>query len=304
MRMQLTHIATREGKLLSFLRRELGLSCALIKRLKYQHAYQVNGQAARTNHPVRPGDAIAVTLLESVPDFPAENMPLSVLYEDDALLAIDKPAGILTHPSFHRLTGTLANGVLWHYQRTGQSSAVHFVNRLDRDTFGVVLVAKNAHVHAIMAAQLQTGNIAKKYTAAVYGCPAQAEGTLDFPIARLSETSLLRCVRDDGKPALSAYRVIARAQGCALLELSPQTGRTHQLRVHCAHAGFPILGDAQYGTEASQAFSLDHCAHTQQLCAACVQCAHPITKKTLQIHSAQAVFLPRHVCEIDGIKTR
>lgn len=293
MSMRLTHTAAREGKLLSFLRRELGLSFGLVKRLKYQHAYQVNGQTAHTDHPVRVGDVISVTIRESMPDFPAEDMALSILYEDGALLAIDKPAGMLTHPSFHRLTGTLANGVLGYYQRSGQASAVHFVSRLARDTFGVVLIAKNAHVHAKMAAQLQAGHIVKKYTAAVYGQPPRAEGTLDFPIARLSETSLLRCVREDGKPALTNYRVLARTDYSALLALLPRTGRTHQLRVHCAHAGFPILGDAQYGTEASQAFSCAHGIHTQRLCASSVQCIHPLTQEPLEINSAQAVFPPR-----------
>ena len=216
---------------------------------------------------------------------------LHILYEDDALIAVDKPAGLLVHPSFSRNTGTLANFLLGYYQKTAQPCAVHPVSRLDRDTFGVVLLAKNAHVHAKLCEMSKSGAIEKTYRAAVFGCPPEAEGIVDAPIARVSETSLLRCVREDGKPARSRYRVLAATQDTSLLELHPLTGRTHQLRLHCACLGCPILGDPQYGTAASRAFSAAHGLFSQQLCAASLRFSHPISEKTVEIRSDFAVTL-------------
>ena len=155
--MELRHIADREGKLLSFLRRELQLSSGLCKRLKYEHAFCVNGTAVYTNHIVRPGDVITVRLDEQMPDYPAQAGPLSILYEDEALLAVDKPAGLMVHPSAARDTGTLANRVIWYYQQTGQPCKFHPVTRLDRDTIGIVLLAKHSHIHARMMAAMQAG---------------------------------------------------------------------------------------------------------------------------------------------------
>lgn len=288
--MTLTHTAAREGKLLSFLRRELGLSYGLVKRLKYQHAYRVNGVAAYTNHAVKVGDQITVTIDEAVADIPAEDGALSILYEDEAVILLDKPAGMIIHPTFHRIDGTLVNRLLGYYQRTGQKCAVHLVSRLDRDTFGVVMVAKNAHMHAVMCEHMQAGRLHKVYHAAVYRQPPGDSGEICAPIARLSPTSLLRCVREDGKHALSRYEVMARGDVCVLLRMEPQTGRTHQLRVHCAHEGFPILGDSQYGTAASLAYAAARRIAHQQLCAKALTFPHPISGQSMTIRSAMDVW--------------
>ena len=160
--MHLTCTARRSCRLLSLLRRELELSSTLVSRLKFQNAFLVNGRPVHTDHPVVPGDEIRVLLDEAEPDFPPEPGPLSILYEDECLLALDKPAGCMVHPTFHRNTGTLANYVLSYYQATGQRCGVHPVNRLDRDTFGVVLLAKNAHIHALCCKLLQQGAVEKR----------------------------------------------------------------------------------------------------------------------------------------------
>lgn len=282
--MTLTHVAEREGKLLTFLRRELGLSSTLIKRMKFRHVYTVNGQCAFTDFPVKIGDKIEVCLDEDVPEYPAEEGNLSILFEDDALIALDKPVGILMHPSPVCFTGTLANYLLDYYQKTGQRSAVHPVSRLDRDTFGVVLLAKNSHFHAKMHEMQLRGGIEKIYHAAVLGSPKVDEGVIDAPIARLSDRSLLRTVREDGKRARTRFRVLERREGCSLLELQPLTGRTHQLRVHCAYSGFPILGDPQYGSD-------DYGLQYQQLCAVRLRFCHPMTGNFVEISSKQSVSL-------------
>ena len=285
--MELNHRAGRGGKLVSFLRRELGLSSSLVKRLKWQGALRVNGVPVHTDHPVVPGDEITVILDEAMPEFPPEDGPLDILYEDGMLLAVDKPPGLLMHPSFYRNTGTLANRLLGYYRRTGQPCAVHPVSRLDRDTFGVVLLAKNAHIHARMMEALRAGQVHKTYEALAWGGPAEDAGVWTFPIAKRGGGSLLREVRPDGQRAETQFQVLFRGTRASRLRLEPVTGRTHQLRVHCAHAGCPILGDLQYGTEESQAYSkmlgLDH----QQLCAVSLRFLHPLTGVPLEIHSKQ-----------------
>ena len=279
--MELKHIASREGALSSFLRGEMKLSYSLMNKLKWGDSIQVNAQPQRTNFHVVPGDVITVRLDEEEPEYPAEDGPLTILYEDDHILAVDKPAGMLIHPSRARNEGTLANFVAGYYQKTGQKSAFHPMTRLDRDTFGIVLLAKNAHVHTL----LQEANVQKTYHALVYGGPEEDAGTIDAPIARREKPSLLRYVHPDGKPSLTEYRVLRREETLSKLELRPITGRTHQLRVHCAHRGYPILGDPQYGSGESQAYSLSLGLGHQMLCAKGLEFDHPITGAHLVLES-------------------
>ena len=279
--MELKHIAQRCGRLSSFLREEMAMSAGLMNRLKWQDKLFVNGIPRHTDHQVQTGDVITVPLDEEEPQYPAEDGPLTVIYEDEHMLAVDKPAGMLIHPSRSRLTGTLANRVLGYYQRTGQKCAFHPLTRLDRDTFGIVLLAKNSHIHALLSAAKPK----KLYEALVYGVPEQAEMVIDSPIQRLPLPSLLRQVSSEGKPSVTRLKVLERMDGYSRLALEPVTGRTHQLRVHCAYLGFPILGDPQYGTARSQAFSSRMGFTYQQLCAKRLSFTHPITGQQLSLES-------------------
>ncbi len=278
--MELRLTARREGRLSSFLRGELKMSSGLMNTLKWGEGIQVNGVPQHTNFPVKPGDVITVALDEKAPEYPAENGPLDILYEDDHILVTDKPAGMLIHPSRAKNEGTLANFVAGYYRRTGQNSAFHPVTRLDRDTFGIVLLAKNAHVHSL----LQASEIRKTYHAWVFGGPEKENGTIDAPIARRPLPSLLRYVAPEGKSALTEYQVLLRNDGLCKLELRPVTGRTHQLRVHCAYMGWPILGDPQYGSPESQGVSSALGLESQMLCAKRLEFIHPMTgeKKVLE----------------------
>ena len=279
--MELKVIARREGQLSSFLLGELNMSAGLMNKLKWGDGIRVNGEPQRTNYPVVPGDVITVRLEEENPAYPAEDGPLVILYEDDCLLAVDKPAGMLIHPSRSKNDGTLANYVYGYYQKTGQKSAFHPMTRLDRDTFGIVLLAKNAHVHAL----LQTVQMGKTYHALTFGGPEAAQGIIDAPIARRPLPSLLRYVGPEGKPSVTEYRVLEREEKLCKLALRPVTGRTHQLRVHCAHMGFPILGDPQYGSEESQGFSALLGLQHQMLCASMLEFRHPITGEAMKLES-------------------
>ena len=277
--MDLQYVATRAGRLSTILREDMRMSTGLMNRLKWNDKLLVNGTPQHTDYAVQPGDVITALLQEQIQDYPAEQGDLTILYEDDHILAVDKPAGMLIHPSRARNTGTLANFVAGYYEKTGQKSAFHPVTRLDRDTFGVVLLAKNSHIHA----GLQAADVEKIYHAWVYGGPEADEGIIDAPIDRRPLPSLLRFVGPEGKPSQTYFRVLRRDEETAVLALEPITGRTHQLRVHCAHRGFPILGDPQYGSEESKAYSDGLGLRYQRLCAKSVSFTHPITGEKLTI---------------------
>lgn len=283
--MNLTHIAKGGGRLSAVLKEELKMSTGLLNRVKWADGLRVNGQSVHTDYQVTPGDEVVVLLEEKQAQYPAESGPLTILYEDASLLAVDKPAGMLIHPSRNRLTGTLANLVQGHYEAQGITAAFHPLTRLDRDTFGIVLIAKSAYVHAL----LQEQRPRKLYYARTFGGPGAEAGIIDAPIARKPLPSLLREVRPDGKPSLTRYRVLERREESCLLELEPVTGRTHQLRLHCAHMGFPILGDPQYGSAASVAYSQGLGLTTQLLCAKSLEFTHPITGETLHLESKMDV---------------
>ena len=283
--MELRHKANRQGRLSSFLRGEMNMSYGLMNKLKWGDAIQVNGVPQHTDFAVAAGDVITVRLDEPEPEYPAEDGHLTVLYEDDHILIVDKPAGMLIHPSRSCNNGTLANLVVGHYQKSGQKSAFHPVTRLDRDTFGVVLLAKNAHVHSL----LQAADIKKTYYALVFGRPEWDSGIIDAPIARRPLPSLLRYIGPEGKTSVTEYRVLKRYSEYTKLELQPVTGRTHQLRLHCAYMGWPILGDPQYGTVDSQTFSSYFFMQSQALCAGKLEFIHPITGQFLQVESAMDV---------------
>lgn len=283
--MELTHIATRPGRLSTFLKQELGLSTGLMNKLKWSEKLFVNGIPRHADYFVEVGDEITADLDEPTPEYPAEDGDFTIIYEDAHILAVDKPAGMLIHPSRSRLTGTLANRVLGYYQRTGQKCAFHPITRLDRDTFGIVLLAKNAHIHGLLNTLHSEGNIQKTYHALVFGGPEAEEGTIDAPIARCPLPSLLRYVNQEGKPSRTEYTVLERRNGITKLALRPITGRTHQLRVHCSHMGYPILGDPQYGNEASQVLSAELGLTSQLLCAKQLSFPHPITGEEMVLFS-------------------
>ena len=278
--MELRCVARREGRLSSFLLGELKMSSSLMNKLKWGDSIRVNGIPQRTNFPVRPGDVVTVRLEEEEPEYPAEDGTLTILYEDDYLLAVEKPAGMLIHPSRSRNEGTLANFVFGYYQKTGQKCAFHPMTRLDRDTFGIVLLAKNAHVHTL----LQQCRVKKTYHALTCGWIDGESGIIDAPIDRRPLPSLLRFVGPEGKPSVTKWQVLERKDGFCRLALEPVTGRTHQLRVHCAYLGHPIAGDPQYGNDSTvMGFAY------QQLCAKRLELEHPMTGERMVLESGMDV---------------
>ena len=278
--MELKCIAQREGRLSSFLLGELKMSSSLMNKLKWGDGIRVNGVPQRTNFPVRCGDIVTVFWEETV-EYPAEEGKLEVIFEDEHILVVDKPAGMLIHPSRAKNDGTLANFVAGYYEKTGQRCAFHPMTRLDRDTFGIVLLAKNSHVHTL----LQQVSIKKTYHALTFGGPEADFGVIDAPIDRKPLPSLLRFVGPEGKPSVTEYRVLERRGEICKLALRPVTGRTHQLRVHCGYKGWPIVGDPQYGSGRSCTFSQALGVAHQMLCAKRLEFTHPVTGEELRLES-------------------
>jgi len=284
--LELKIVANREGRLSSFLRGELKMSTSLMNKLKWGDAIRVNGNPEHTDFAVKFGDIITVRLDEEKPEYPAQQGDLRILYEDDHILVVDKPAGMLIHPSRSQFTDTLANFVAGHYEKTGQQSAFHPITRLDRDTFGIVLLAKNAHIHQLF----QKIKVEKTYHALTFGNWEEDSGIIDAPIARKPLPSLLREISPMGKPSVTEYRVPERHDGWTRVALIPVTGRTHQLRLHCLHIGHPILGDPQYATEASREKSAQMGLNYQLLCAKSLRFSHPITDVPIFLESSMDVI--------------
>ncbi len=217
-------------------------------------AVAVNGRAAKLSRRLRVGDQVELSY-RAPPrsELLAEEIPLSVLYEDPAVIVIDKPQGLVVHPACGHRTGTLVNALLWRFSGLRASFGESdprpgIVHRLDKDTSGVIIVAKDPASHEALAAQFKERRARKLYVAIVDGAPRQSEGTVQTRITRDPRSRKRFAVSEtQGKRAVTHYRVLRRVGGCAVVLFHPRTGRTHQLRVHARHLGCPIVGDPVYG---------------------------------------------------------
>lgn len=234
----------------SVLKGELGLSSALIGRLKRTEAgLTVNGRRVFTNYVLQAGDRLTVDLdaAERPTDIAPISMELNIPYEDEHLLIVNKSAPLVCIPSsLAPGDPNLAAGLMHHL---GKGAAVHLVNRLDRGTTGLLAAAKNAWVHDRLRGQLHTGTFRRTYLALCVGTPEPQEGTMALPIGRAPGSAIRRQVDPEGQSAVTDYRVLEGRGGFSLVELMPRTGRTHQIRVHMAALGCPLAGDWLYGKE-------------------------------------------------------
>lgn len=243
---------TRPMSMKEFLRRE-GLSVTLIKKAKYGGIH-LNGETVTVRATVNPGDKIEIYVDESRSEgIPPMDIPLTILYEDEDILAVDKPTDMPTHPSKGNNLPTLANAVMGYF---GGIFVFRSVNRLDRDTSGIVIIAKNQMSAGALSASMKKGLWEKKYHALVEGTITPPEGVIDAPIERIEEGNIKRTVRPDGKRAVTKYRVIEDHGDCSLCEIILLTGRTHQIRVHMAHIGHPLVSDFLYGTKSEKEYYL------------------------------------------------
>jgi 23S rRNA pseudouridine1911/1915/1917 synthase len=239
-----------DGKLLRQFLQENGISRTALTDIKFHGgALYVNSRPVTVRHVLRAGETLSVVFPpERTSDWmDPEEMPLDIVYEDEYVLVVNKPAGLATIPSRHHPGGTLANGLLHHYRQQQLDSTVHIITRLDRDTSGLVLVAKHRHVHHLLSTLQQKGQVTRTYEAVCHGVIDEEEGTIDAPISRQNDSIIAREVREDGKRAITHFRVLERLSGYTYVSLRLETGRTHQIRVHLAYLGHPLAGDELYG---------------------------------------------------------
>lgn len=258
-----------------FLRRQAGISLTLWRKIKHSGTLSLNGRPATMHALVQPGDIITATWPEST-TITAEKLPLSIAYEDEWLLAADKPAGMLVHPAAGQPAGTLANAIMHYYRQNNYTCGFHPVNRLDRNTSGLVLIAKRPDIQHWLNANQQ--HLTKAYLAVASGLPQPASGTIDLPIGRKSGSIIEREVALTGQQAITHYTLLAAYKNACLLEIILATGRTHQIRVHCSHIGCPLLGDDLYGGPTNL-------IQRQALHAARLSLVHPITQQITEITS-------------------
>ncbi|SIR42879.1 ribosomal large subunit pseudouridine synthase D [Domibacillus enclensis] len=239
---------------------------------------EVNGQEENVRYQLLKGDKVRVVFPPEVPSegIKAEPVPLAVLYEDDAFIAVAKPPGMNTIPSREHPTGSLASGLLWLYEERCLQATAHIVTRLDRDTSGIVLAAKNRYVHHLLSDMQKKKLVSRRYEALAEGVLIDSTGVIEAPIGR-SDTSIIeRTVRADGQFARTAYEVIQQHETFAHVTVKPETGRTHQIRVHFAHIGHPLAGDDLYGGGCAQ-------IARQSLHCGSLQFPHPLTGQQVSV---------------------
>lgn len=296
-----------DGMLLkTILQKRMGVSRKLLSRLKMtEQGIMLNGTRVYISVKVQSGDLIEIRLeQERSDDMLPQPMELHILYEDDHLLVLNKPAGIIVHPTHGHYTGTLANGVVHYWQEQGWNYRFRAVHRLDQETSGVLVIAKNSYIHQHISEQMIAGTVDKRYVALVHGKPTLESGSIDGPIDRDPLEPHRRIVTPEGYPSLTRYQVCETYPAASMVELKLETGRTHQIRVHMLSIGCPLIGDRMYqhpvynsiqtGTDvsadynnvhghggASSILQLDSYIGRQALHASSLTLVHPIEAKTM-----------------------
>lgn len=264
-------------KVRSVMATRMGISRKLMSALKQtERGIELNGERVYVGRYVQPGDVLEIRIAEEQSDdiFPQPEIDVDVLYEDSTVLVVNKRAGIIVHPTQGHYLNTLANGVVAYWQARGERRRFRPMHRLDQDTSGVMAIAKTAHAQEVVAQQMHRDETRKQYVAFIHGVLEADAGVVDGPIDRSPEDPHRRIVTPTGAHARTHYEVVERFAGATLVRLRLETGRTHQIRVHMAHIGHPLLGDHYYGTEASQAYVP---MERQALHAELLGFAHPVS---------------------------
>ena len=265
---------------LHVLKEQFFLSDRLITKLKKANKIYLNSLPTYTKKSVTVGDTVSVLIdfEEDNSNIVASNIPLNIIYEDDYLLVLNKPANIAIHPSILHFDNSLSNGVKFYFDKLGLKKKIRIVNRLDRNTSGIVIFAKNEYIQECLIKQMKTNEFKKEYLAIAKGILESKSGTLNFPIARKEGSIIERTVTSDGDSAITHYDVVKEFNNLSLVHIVLGTGRTHQIRVHFSHIGHPILGDTLYG-------SPSELINRQALHSYKLTFIHPVTKKVVSLEA-------------------
>lgn len=271
--------AKHDGMILrEYLRDVIQLSGRLIKRAK-NGKMMINDKEVTVRYLVKTGDELTIQLAEKRSEsMVAEPVPFDLIYEDSHILVVHKEAGIPTIPSKKQPSYTLANGLLYYYEEKEIDATVHIVTRIDTDTSGLVLVAKNPHSHSLLSSMQREHTIKRQYAAIIHGIMEKKSGTINLAIDRKPGSIIERRVSEKGQKAITHYEVISEGQTNSLLHVQLETGRTHQIRVHFSALGHPLLGDDLYGGKR-------HKINRQALHCAEISFIHPFSKKTCHFTS-------------------
>lgn len=262
------------------LKRNFGFSSRLMRRFKAYDCVLLNGVPVKMHQKGNPGDRITILLPPEKSGFEPEKIPISVIYEDDDLLIINKQPGYVVHPTKGHPCHTMANGIMNYMLENGKHFKIRFINRLDMDTSGLLAVAKNSHCQDDLQNQMLENRVIKKYLALVKGIVQQDSGTVNLPIGLEQEDKVRRAVVEGGFPSVTHYRVLERfKKGYTLLEILLETGRTHQIRVHMSHMGHPVVGDTLYGE--TSVWLIER----QALHASFLSFRHPVTNQHMELEA-------------------
>lgn len=259
-----------------------GFSSRMLKELKKNpHGILIGNKKCTALKTLKKGDKLTVYIKENGPSeniTPVE-LPVDIVYEDKDVLVCNKPPFMATHPSQNNRETSLANALVFHFMKNNEQLTVRPVNRLDKNTSGLILVAKNAHASGVLSTDLKSKKVEREYLAFIEGCPDNMQGTVDAPIARKTGSTIERCVDfEKGETAVTHYEVLKKGE-FSLVRLKLETGRTHQIRVHMAYIGHAVAGDFLYGTEFSGGISR-HALHSYTL-----KFTHPITNEQMNFVS-------------------
>ncbi len=274
-------VSLKENKkfVADYMSEHLGFSSRQAKKLLKDKKVYINGKTAYRDNKLKDGDYLEINLAE-VPriDIAAEAIELDTVYEDEYILAVNKPPFMLVHPTPNHPGGTLLNAAAHHFAGKGEKAVLRLLNRLDMNTSGIVVLPKSAAVHSKLEEMMSSGDIKKFYTAAIEGVIEPEKGIVDKPIGRDEADFIRRKVKSDGQPAVTIYETLKKSRDNSLVRLELVTGRTHQIRVHLSYLGHPIIGDTLYGKES-------RLIGRQALHASDMEFPHPDGSGILKLHA-------------------
>lgn len=235
-----------DGKTLEEYLYHKDLSGRLFRRLYKGKNIFINGKVERKSHLVKKGDTISIEMEDEKDNTKPQPIPLNIIYEDMDLIVLNKQPFMVVHPTKSHQENTISNGISYYFKSQGINKKIRFVNRLDMDTSGILIVAKSPFAHQQMALQFENNQVEKRYMAVVNGIVEKDEDIIDLPIGREEEKSIRKTITEEGKDSTTKYKVIERYKDATLLDIQIFTGRSHQIRVHLNHIGHPIIGDSLY----------------------------------------------------------